>query len=109
MRVLLGLQITDIDCGLKLFRRDFLNGIELRAQGAMISAELMALLAARGARISEVDVDHLPRLAGQQSGASIKVILRAFKELAQFYSYLRGARQLGRTPLGARSTKQPAP
>ncbi len=96
MRLLLGIRIRDIDCGLKLFRRDLLSGIELQARGAMISAELMAILAGRGARICEVDVHHLPRVSGEQSGASLKVIARAFRELFLLYGRLRHARRSSR-------------
>src|SRR6202043_2929038 len=39
MRLLLGIRVRDIDCGLKIFRRDLLEGLDLRAKGAMISAE----------------------------------------------------------------------
>ena len=95
MRILLGIRLGDIDCGLKLFRRDLLEGIDLQAKGAMISAELMAQLAGRGARICEVDVHHLPRLTGEQSGASLKVIARAFRELFLLYGRLRQARRKG--------------
>jgi hypothetical protein len=89
MRLMFGLRTSDVDCGFKLFKRELLDGLELRATGAMISTELMARLAGRGARIAEVDVRHLPRLAGQSSGASLKVIARAFRELAALYRDLR--------------------
>jgi len=95
MRLVLGVRVRDIDCGLKLFRRELLEGIDLQAKGAMISAELMAQLAGRGACISEVDVRHLPRLSGEQSGANIRVIARAFKELFLLHGRLRRARRLG--------------
>jgi glycosyltransferase involved in cell wall biosynthesis len=93
MRLLLGIQVSDIDCGLKLFRRDLLGGIDLQARGAMISAELMAQLAGRGAKICEVDVRHLPRVTGESSGASLKVIARAFRELFLLYGRLHRARR----------------
>jgi len=89
VRVLFGISITDIDCGFKLFKRQFLDGIELKAKGAMISTELMARMAGKGAKIREVEVTHLPRLAGEQSGANLKVIARAFKELFALYSDLK--------------------
>jgi glycosyltransferase involved in cell wall biosynthesis len=95
MRLVLGIRVRDIDCGLKLFRRDLLEGIDLQAKGAMISAELMAQLVGRGARICEVDVHHLPRLTGEQSGANFKVIARAFKELFLLQARLRQARRRG--------------
>jgi glycosyltransferase involved in cell wall biosynthesis len=97
MRLLLGIRISDVDCGLKLFRRDLVEGIDLQAKGAMISAELMAQLAARGAKICQVDVRHLPRVAGEQSGASLKVIARAFRELFLLYGRLRRTRRKDET------------
>jgi len=89
VRVVLGIGISDIDCGFKLFKREFLDGMELQAHGAMISTELMARVAGRGAKIKEVGVQHLPRMAGEQSGADFKVIARAFKELFALYGELR--------------------
>jgi len=98
MRLLFGLRITDVDCGFKLFRRETLANLELEAKGAMITTELMAKLAGRGVRITEVGVRHLPRLAGKQSGNSVGVIVRAFKELFILYWNLRATR-----PSGAKS------
>jgi glycosyltransferase involved in cell wall biosynthesis len=95
VRVLLGITITDIDCGFKLFKREKLDGMELRAHGAMISTELMARLAGRGAKVKEVDVQHLPRLTGEQSGANLKVVARAFKELIALYRELKAERRAG--------------
>jgi glycosyltransferase involved in cell wall biosynthesis len=89
MRLLFRIRISDIDCGFKLFRRDVLDGIELRAHGAMVTTEIMARLASRGARVCEIDVKHLPRLTGEQSGNSLKVVLRAFHELFLLYADLK--------------------
>jgi glycosyltransferase involved in cell wall biosynthesis len=93
VRALLGITIGDIDCGFKLFKREFLDSMELKAGGAMISTELMARLAGRGARVKEVEVTHLPRLAGEQSGANFRVVARAFKELFALYGDLRAERR----------------
>ncbi|HTY56530.1 MAG TPA: glycosyltransferase family 2 protein [Candidatus Binataceae bacterium] len=93
MRLMFSIKISDIDCGFKLFHRDFLEGLTLRAQGAMISTELMARVTARGARVGEAEVRHMPRVAGEQSGANLKVIMRAFRELGPLYSELRAQRR----------------
>ncbi len=93
VRLLLGITISDIDCGFKLFKREKLEGMDLRAHGAMISTELMARLAGRHAKVKEVDVTHLPRLTGEQSGANLKVVARAFKELIALYRELRAERR----------------
>ncbi len=92
IRMMFGLRITDMDCGFKLFRRDLLENMDLQAHGAMITTELMARLAGRHARICEVGVKHLPRTAGEQTGANMKVIARAFKELFELYRELKSAR-----------------
>jgi glycosyltransferase involved in cell wall biosynthesis len=90
--MLFGLHVSDMDCGFKLFRRDLLDGIELHSNGAMITTELMARLAGRGARICEVDVKHLPRLSGEQSGNNLRVVAKAFRDLFVLYRDLKSAR-----------------
>jgi glycosyltransferase involved in cell wall biosynthesis len=79
-----GVRARDVDCAFKLIRRDVLAGIgPLEADGAVISAELLANLQRRGARLAEVAVTHRPRRAGQASGADPRVIARALRELVR--------------------------
>jgi hypothetical protein len=42
-----------------------------------------------GYSIVQVGVHHYPRTAGQQTGANIKVIARAFKELFKLYRQIK--------------------
>jgi glycosyltransferase involved in cell wall biosynthesis len=88
IRRLLGVPVRDVDCAFKLFKRSALAGVVTEAQGAMFSAELMARLVARGCRIREVPVNHLPRQSGTSSGGNLKVIVRAFYELFRLYRKL---------------------
>jgi len=81
--------VRDVNCAFKLLRREALAGIVLEAEGAMVSAELLARLQTRGIRMVEVAVDHFPRRHGASSGASPRVIVRAFVELARLYRRLR--------------------
>jgi glycosyltransferase involved in cell wall biosynthesis len=78
------LPVRDVDCAFKLVRRDLLSGLQLEAEGAMISTELLVGLLARGARLTELGVHHRPRPAGRQSGTSPRVVARALGELLAF-------------------------
>jgi glycosyltransferase involved in cell wall biosynthesis len=84
-----GVPVRDVDCAFKLVRSDLLQRLELRASGAMISTELLVRALERGARLEQVGVHHRPRVAGEQSGASPRVVARAFRELAALHHTLR--------------------
>jgi glycosyltransferase involved in cell wall biosynthesis len=81
--VAFGLRVRDIDCAMKLFRREVFDGLRLDAEGPFLSAELLIKLRARGARIAQVGVNHYPRAAGMNTGASFLKILRTFRDLAR--------------------------
>jgi glycosyltransferase involved in cell wall biosynthesis len=82
--ILFGYLCRDIDCGFKLFRRALLDHVHIESNGAMIDTEFLAGARARGFRIAEIPVKHLPRTAGHPTGANLKVIVRAFRDLFQF-------------------------
>jgi glycosyltransferase involved in cell wall biosynthesis len=71
----------DVDSAFKLYRRGIFDRIKLKSTGALIDAEILARATRLGCRIVTVPVSHYPRRAGRQSGASLRVILRAFREL----------------------------
>ena len=54
------------------------------SDGAMIDTEFLAGARARGFRITEVPVTHLPRTVGEATGANLKVIAKAFRDLLGF-------------------------
>jgi len=81
--VAFGLRVRDIDCAMKLFRREVFDGLRLDAEGPFLSAELLIKLRARGVRLAQVGVNHFPRAAGQNTGASFGKILRTFRDLAR--------------------------
>ena len=80
---LFGLKVRDIDCAFKLYKREIFDKIEMSSTGALIDAEILARAAHKGYRITQKGVHHYPRTAGAQTGANIRVILRAFKEQHQ--------------------------
>jgi glycosyltransferase involved in cell wall biosynthesis len=89
VRVLFGARVRDIDCGFKLFRAELLRGLRLEAPGALLNTEILALARRQGATLAEVGVEHYPRPAGEQSGGSPRVVLRAVREIAALWWRLR--------------------
>ena len=84
VRLLFGYLCRDIDCGFKLFRREVLDHVNIVSDGAMIDTELLAGAKARGFRIVEAPLTHLPREAGEATGANVVVIVKAFQDLIRF-------------------------
>lgn len=73
--------VRDADCAFKLYRAEIVRGMDLLSDGAMIDVEILARARRAGGRIVEVGVHHYPRVSGVQSGANLRVVLRAFREL----------------------------
>ena len=100
VRTLYGVRVRDIDCGLKLMRREVLDAAApLLARSALLNTELYFKSQRSGLRIQQVAVAHYPRVAGVRSGARLIPILRAIRDLV--WLRLRLARHWRPTPLAA--------
>ncbi len=92
VNLLLGLRVRDANCAFKLLPRRLLQPGSLRSDGALISAELLFHARESRLRIAQWPVNHYPRRAGRQSGASLRVVFLAFVELLAFQTRRRSAR-----------------
>ena len=81
VNVVFGMWLRDIDCAFKIFPRKLFDEIEMKSTGALIDAEVLARAKRLRYTVGQVAVHHYPRTAGEQTGANLRVILRAFKEL----------------------------
>ena len=84
IRVLFAAPFRDVDCAFKLFRRSVFDRVPLgrvRSNGAFFSPELLLVLRAAGVRIAQVGVRHFPRRTGEEKGATLRVVLRAIRDL----------------------------
>lgn len=81
VNVLFGYTARDVDCAFKLFRREVIERVTVDSRGATFSAEFLVRAKQAGFRIVEEPVRHYPRPAGRQTGAHLRVILRAFQDL----------------------------
>ncbi len=78
----LGLWVRDVNCGMKLFRKDIWKTIRpTRGVEKLFNTEMFLRLKRNRIPWKTVNVPHYPRTAGTPTGGSIRVILRMFKEL----------------------------
>jgi len=84
--LLFGYTVRDVDCAFKLFRREIIRQLapQISSRGATFSIEWLVRARRAGYRFVELPVAHRPRVAGHQTGATVRVIVRAFRELLRF-------------------------
>ena len=87
--LLFGMKIRDIDCAFKLYKRQIFDNIKVSSTGALVDAEILARAVRKGYCVTQKGVHHYPRTAGVQTGANLRVIFRAFKELFMLRSRIR--------------------
>lgn len=89
VRILFGVHLRDLDCAFKIFRGDQLRSLNLISNGALINCEMQAKLRRQGATLQQVGVQHYPRVAGNPTGGSLKVILKAMRDILILWSKMR--------------------
>jgi glycosyltransferase involved in cell wall biosynthesis len=90
----IGFPVVDIDCALKVIRRELLSGVELRSLSGFVSTELLALMGLEARDVIQIPVAHRPRLAGRAGGGSLKGIVGTIDESVRFEVRRRRERAL---------------
>ena len=94
-----GLRFRDFDCGLKVFRREVFDAAQpLIARSAAFNPEIVLKARRAGFTVVQTPVSHYMRRAGRRSGARLKPILRAMRDLVR----LRVALSRGEVTLSGR-------
>ena len=99
-------RVRDIDCAFKLMPTELVQTVNVQSRGAMINTELLAKFARMDVKIAQVPVGHYPRQKGKATGANLKVITRAFRELFTLYGHVRNWTPDGETPSTAMPTER---
>ncbi len=91
-RIFFGIKLKQISTS-KLYRRALLQAIPLQAapSSAMIEPEVIFQAMRRGARITEVGMNHYPRAAGKPKGTGARMIFNTFGEMFRLWWVLRVA------------------
>jgi len=91
IKLLFRLDVRDINCAFKLFKKDFLDKIELKSRQYFINTELLAKAKVMGKKVKEVPVAHFPRYEGV-SKVGYSDIPRTLREIANIYKSTRSAK-----------------
>ncbi len=93
-RLLLGVRARDVNCAFKLLESALIKSIQISSEGSAFNTELLFKIKAKNVAIKELPVHHFPRVAGIQTGAHPKVIMRALREIFTLYCVNRKTRGL---------------
>jgi dolichol-phosphate mannosyltransferase len=98
-RALLGTRVRDVDCALKVFRRDALAALLPESRGFFVNTEMMTRARQLGFEVAELAVRHRPR-AGGVSKVNLREVPRTARALLAFWwrAVVRGEQ---RAPTGA--------
>jgi glycosyltransferase involved in cell wall biosynthesis len=75
LKVFFRLDIPDVNCGFKLYRREIFDAIELRSTRGLIDAEVLLKAQAAGYTVTTVGVHHYPRTHGSSRYRAKEIVL----------------------------------
>lgn len=74
VRRFMGIEVTDMNAGLKVFDTDLCSLSNVRSRGGLVSMELVAR-AVKVGRVAEMSILHHPRRSGESTGGSPRVLV----------------------------------
>ncbi|EMI16504.1 glycosyl transferase family protein [Rhodopirellula maiorica SM1] len=84
VRRLLGVEVRDVDCALKMFHRDVAKELRITSDGFLVNSELLTQAKHLGHSVVEVGVSHRPRLLGE-STVSLRHIPAVLTALLRYW------------------------
>jgi glycosyltransferase involved in cell wall biosynthesis len=89
-RLLIGVNVHDAHSSMALTRRAVEQVVpKVVSRSALIPAEILARAARMGMKVEEIEIDHHPRQAGEQTGASLSEIVGVQLDLLRLKRRLR--------------------
>jgi dolichol-phosphate mannosyltransferase len=85
VRALLGTRVRDVDCALKVFRREALAELLPESSGFFVNTEMLARARRMGHRVAEAGVRHRPRLCGSSKVSVLRDVPRVLGALLPFW------------------------
>lgn len=88
VRFAFGLEVTDIDCDFRVFRRRVLEAIELEETDGTMCIELLKKLQDGRFRFAEAPVGHYPRVYGRSQYFTVRGVLQSYVQLFRLWTRL---------------------
>jgi glycosyltransferase involved in cell wall biosynthesis len=88
VRLSFGLDLKDVDCDFRLFRRAIFDKVELTKDSGVICVELMKKVQDHGFRIQQVPVHHYHRVYGRSQFFNFRRVARTLLDLARLWNDL---------------------
>lgn len=85
---LFDLNVKDIDCAFKIFRKDIFSKIKIESKNFFVNTEILAKARHFGFNVLEVGVPHFPRTAGKTT-VTLKHIPLTLIELYRIYKRIK--------------------
>jgi glycosyltransferase involved in cell wall biosynthesis len=85
VRIMFRINVRDIDCAFKLFRRGVFDKVAIESKKFFVDAEVLAKAKYYGFRLVEIGVRHYPRPAGR-STVRASHVFSTLRELANIWS-----------------------
>lgn len=92
---LFDLNVKDIDCAFKLFRKDIFKKIKIESKSFFFNTEILAKARLFNFNIIEVGVPHFPRTAGKSTVRFVHIPL-TIRELIRIHRSIKRLRHKGR-------------
>ncbi|MBU1061154.1 MAG: glycosyltransferase family 2 protein [Candidatus Omnitrophica bacterium] len=92
VRFIFDINVKDIDCAFKLFRKEIFKKIEIGSNNFFINTEILTKAGFFNFRILEVGVEHFPRGTGK-STVSLKYIPLTLMELVKIWKIMQGLKR----------------
>lgn len=84
VRILFGLNIKDINSGLKLYRRHVLDGMDLKSNSPFVDVEIFAEAAKKNRVIKQYGLIFGPRAKGSSTISRMSVVAATFRDMLKY-------------------------
>ena len=86
--LLFGLNVRDIDCSFKLFKRSALSLLSIETDEFLVDTELLVKARLNNLKLRQIGVTHFPRGSGRSS-VKIKHVLSTLRDIAFLYRKIK--------------------